>query len=150
MGIDRREQILARLLVIATGIPGITTAVRNKFGGLNETDLDAIAICDGEEQGDERDPENTRPTNAPRRIVMMPSIEISAAGPPETVGTTINGYRAKLVKGICSDATLISLCTDRTGIRYLGCQSGAGLGSTMDANMVLQFAFTYRLFPDEL
>lgn len=149
MGVDRREQILARLLVIAGAIPGIANAVRNK-PGLNENDLDAIVIYDGDEQGDERDPENTRPTNAPRRVIMQPTIEISAAGAPETIGTSINGYRANLIKKICSDTTLISLCIDRTGIRYLGCNTGAGLGSTLEANMVLNFTFAYRLFPDEL
>lgn len=149
MAVDRREQILARLLVIALNVSGITTAVRNK-PGLNENDLDAIVIFDGDEMGDERDPEGSRPANAPRRVIMQPTLEISAAGAPETVGTSINGYRARLVKAICNDATLQSLCNDRTGIRYLGCTTGAGLGQTLEANMVLNFTFAYRLSPDEL
>ncbi|HMF49312.1 MAG TPA: hypothetical protein VK603_11755 [Candidatus Saccharimonadales bacterium] len=146
---DRREQILARLLAISSATAGINVAYRNK-PGINEADLDVVVICDGDEQGDERDPEGSRPTNAPRRVVMTPSIEITAGGPPETIGSTINGYRAKLIKAISSDPTLITLCLDRFGIRYLGCVSGSGLGSTMEANMVLNFAFAYRLFPDEL
>jgi hypothetical protein len=149
MGIDRREQILARLLVIATAVSGISAAYRNK-PVLNENDLDVVVIYDGDEQGDERDPANTRPTNAPRRIIMQPSVEIIAAGPPEAIGSTINGYRAKLIKAICTDPTLIAVVNDHFGIRYLGCLTGSGLGSTMEANMVLNFEFAYRLAPDEL
>lgn len=144
---DRREQILARLLVLAR-VSGINAAYRNK-PQLNENDLDVIVIYDGDEMSDERDPE-VRPTNAPRRVSMTPSIEIIAGGAPEDIGTKVNGYRAKLIKAISTDATLIGLVNDRQGIRYLGCLSGSGLGSTMDANMVLNFAFAYRLFPDEL
>lgn len=149
MGIDRREQILARVLAISKAVTGISNAYRNK-PQLNEDELPVIIIFDGDEQSDERDPEGSRPTNAPRRVIMNPSIEIIAGGAPEDIGSVVNGFRAKLIKAISTDATLISLVTDRMGIRYLGCLSGSGLGSTMDANLVLNFAFTYRLFPDEL
>jgi hypothetical protein len=149
MGFDRREQILARLLVIAAAVKGIGAAYRNK-PALNENDLNVVVIYDGDEQGDERDPANMRPTNAPRRIIMQPSIEIVAGAAPETIGSTINVYRAALIKAICTDPTLIAIVNDHFGIRYLGCLTGSGLGSTMEANMVLNFEFAYRLAPDEL
>lgn len=146
---DRRESILARVLALSLTISGISNAYRNK-PEVNEDDLDIIVITDGDETDDERDPDGARPTNAPRRIAMHPSIEIIASGAPEDIGTKINRYRAAMIKAVCRDATLIGYTNDKMGIRYLGCVTGAGLGSTMAAHMVLNFAFSYRLAPDEL
>jgi len=46
---DRRELILARLLAIASGIPGIRNAYRNQ-DEINESQRPAILILDADEQ----------------------------------------------------------------------------------------------------
>lgn len=147
---DRREAILAQLLAIARAVPGVNLAARNKLSP-NDTDLPAIIIYDGDEVSSDADPDGTRPANAPRRITMQPAIEIAFGDHPEDIGTSINVMRAALIKAICTDTTLIGLALDRNGIRYLGCVSGgAGLGRSQEATMLLNFAFTYALRPDEL
>jgi hypothetical protein len=108
-------------------------------------------IYDGDEVSSDADPDNTRPTNAPRRVTMQPAIEIAFGDLPENIGTSINVMRAALIKAICTDATIIGLVLDRFGTRYLGCvMGGAGLGRSQEATMLLNFAFTYALRPDEL
>ena len=57
---DRREDILARLLAIASGIDGVTRAYRNK-DEIPETSRPAIVILDGDEAANDADP-SARPT----------------------------------------------------------------------------------------
>jgi hypothetical protein len=156
---DRREAILAQLLAIATAVPGVVTAARNR---LSPTDQESpsIIIYDGDEQVSEetdRPGEIKRPANKPRIVYMMPTVEVSLGDTAADAGTSINAIRTYLFKAVIQDATLASLVvSDLTsppmarGIHYLGCTFGAGLGRSLQANMVLQFAFTYILSLNDL
>lgn len=145
---DRREDILARLLVITSGISGVTRAYRNK-DEIPETSRPAIVILDGDEAANDGDPDR-RPATAPRRITMTPEIYILLAGTPAEVGTDINLIRARFVHAVMTDATLIALTLDGVGIRYEGCATGLARGRSMEGEMGLSFGFTYVLRPAEL
>jgi hypothetical protein len=145
---DNREAILARLLIIAAGVDGVAKSYRNK-DDVPETSRPAIVILDGDEGSDDSDP-GRRPANAPRRIGMTPEIYILLGGTPATVGTDINLIRAKFVKAVMTDATLIGLTLDGVGIRYEGCATGLARGRSMEGEMGLSFTFTYLMRPELL
>ncbi|MBR0687347.1 hypothetical protein JQ594_15555 [Bradyrhizobium manausense] len=151
---DRREAILAQLLAIATAAPGVRTAARNRDAPSDE-ESPAIIIYDGDEQVLESSdvPGNIqKPATKPRIIPMSPTIEVMLGGKPEEVGTKINDLRVYLLKTIIQDETLASLVVSDVasppmarGIHYLGCSMGSNLGRSLQANLVLNFAFTYVL-----
>ena len=140
---DIRESILARLVVIATAVSGVTTVVRNR-GQLTDAKRPAIIIMDADETGDDGDPPRHQP-NAIRRVAMEPQIYLLLTGKSEDVGTSLNVLRAKVVKSIMTDTTLIDLTLDSTGVRYDGCSTGLAMGRSMEGEMLLSFTFTYLL-----
>jgi hypothetical protein len=144
---DRRELILSRLLAIATAIPGVNVAARNRLSP-DDTDLPAVTILEGDETAEETDPE-ARPANAPRQVTMVPEIVIAIGDNPETLGTSINAMRAALYKAITNDATLLGLVVNGRRIRYIGAGTELGYGRTMEGTMAMRFAFTYLLIPSE-
>ena len=140
---DIRESILARLVVIATAVTGVTTVVRNR-GALTDAKRPAIIIMDADEVGDDGDPDR-RPPASMRRVGMTPQIYLLLSGNAESVGASLNALRAKTVKAIMQDATLIDLTLDNVGIRYDGCSTGLAMGRSMEGEMLLSFTFTYLL-----
>ncbi|WP_375782912.1 hypothetical protein ACE10Z_23650 [Bradyrhizobium sp. Pha-3] len=156
---DRREAILVQLLAIATAAPGVTTAARNRLAPTDD-ESPSIIIYDGDEmvlESSDAPGEIRRPARKPRVVPMAPTIEVLLGASPANAGTVINGIRKYLIKTIIQDETLASLVvSDMTsppmarGIHYLGCTFGAGLGRSLQADMVLNFAFTYVLNIDEL
>lgn len=145
---DNREGILARLLVIASGIDGVTNAYRNR-DDIAETSRPAIVILDADEAADDSDP-GRRPATAPRRVSMTPEIYILLGAVPADVGTSINLLRARFVKAVMTDATLLALTLDSVGIRYEGCATGLARGRSMEGEMGVSFTFTYVMRPDTL
>ena|SRR5579859_1315982 len=149
---DRREAILAQLLVIATAAPGVNTAARNRMAPTDD-ESPSIIIYDGDEatlETDDGPGDLRRPSNKPRRIAMSATLEISLGALPANAGTDINGLRAYLLKTILQDDTLLGLVQDAKGIHYLGCTMGSDLGRSLQANMILNFAFTYVLSVGDL
>lgn len=149
---DRREAILAQLLVIATTTPGVKTAARNRDAPSDE-ELPAIIIYDGDEatlETDDAPGDLRRPSAKPRRVAMTATLEISLGAQPEDVGTDVNVLRAYMIRTILQDATLLSLVQDGKGIHYLGASMGSDLGRALQANMILNFAFTYLLSVSDL
>lgn len=148
---DPREAILARLLAVAAAITGVVATARNEseFGELRRP---SMTVLEGDEQADDGDPVRQRPTNAPRRVTMTPQIIIAVGGPSETVGATINGLRAALIKAVLADTTLQNLCASGrgAGLWYEGSSTELGRGRTMEAEMTVAFSFQYILYPDAL
>jgi hypothetical protein len=156
---DRREAILAQLLVIATAAPGVTTAARNRMTPTDQ-ESPSIIIYDGDEEvmeTSDRPGEIRRPAAKPRIVAMAPTIEVSLGASAATAGTLVNAIRAYLFKTIIQDPTLAGLVIGDTatptniarGIHYLGATMGSDLGRSLQANMVLNFAFTYVLSLDD-
>lgn len=137
-----REDILARLTVVASGISGVVTVLRNSTAS-SDTQLPALIVFDGDEVANDRDP-TSRPTRSPRRITMTPEILIKVVTVPETVGTTMNDILEELQIAVTTDPTLIDLVKDGE-IRYLGCATQLTIARAMSGDMGASFAFTYIL-----
>lgn len=142
---DTRETLLARLLTVAKTIKGLETCERN-LDDVSDISLPAIILFDGGEEAFD----NTRARGlAPNTAEMQPTFDIYVQDVPETIGTTINGWRTTLLKTILGDATIASTCDGipNGGVRYLGCETGldAGRGSVM--RMTVNLAINYPFKP---
>ena len=145
---DRREMILARLLEIARGIEGIAAAFRNR-DEISEKQRPTVVILDADEAADDADP-SQRPSRSPRRVAMTPEIYILLGSRPENLGTAINALRARLVKAVLTDSTLLSIVGSNGDIRYEGCATALARGRSMEGEMGVSFSFTYVLRPEEM
>lgn len=147
---DKRELILARLLGISQGLPGITAAFRNK-DEISDRQRPCIVILDADEAADDADPSGlARRPHAPRRVGMTPEIYLMLGAKPEDVGTAINVLRATFIKAVLMDSELATIVGSNGDIRYEGCATGLARGRNMEAEMGVSFTFSYILRPDEL
>ena len=146
--IDRREMILSRLLEIAGSTEGIAGAFRNR-DEISEKQRPAIVILDADEAADDADP-SSRPSRAPRRVAMTPEIYILLGAKPEDLGTAINTLRARLLKAILTDLSLLTILSSSGEVRYEGCATALARGRSMEGEMGVSFSFTYVLRPEEL
>ena len=145
---DRREMILTRLLEIAVGVEGIVAAFRNR-DEISEKQRPAIIILDADDAADDADP-SSRPSRAPRRVAMTPEIYILLGAKSEDLGTAINTLRARLVKAILMDPSLLTILGSSGDARYEGCATALARGRSMEGEMGVSFSFTYVLRPEEL
>lgn len=146
---DKREQILVRLVDIAATIPGINIAVRNQ-DELSERKRPAIAIFDADETADEASERQDHPGRVPNIVVMTPEVMILIGASPTAVGSSLNSLRAKLVKAVLTDAQLTALVGTNGRVRYAGCSTHQGHGRSMEGFMGVHFAFAYVLRPEQL
>jgi hypothetical protein len=146
---DKREQILARLVALAKALPGVSTVARNS-DEISEHKRPAIAIFDADETADERAEQQGHPAQAPNLIVMTPEMLILLGARPESVGSALNDLRAKLVKAVLTDQALIELAGPNGSLRYTGCTTHLGHGRSMEAAMGIQFSVAYVLRPEQL
>ena len=146
---DKREQILARLVAVAAGVSGISTVTRNS-DEISEHKRPAIAVFDSDESADEAAERQDHPGRAPNLVVMTPELLILLGTSPESVGSALNELRAKLVKAVLTDAQLIALVGANGRVRYAGCSTHLGHGRSMEGSMGVQFTFAYVLRPEQL
>jgi hypothetical protein len=146
---DKREQILERLVAIAAAVPGVNTAVRNQ-DELSERKRPAIAIFDADEAADEGLEHQDHPGRAPNIVVMTPEVMILLGAAPATVGSSLNSLRAKLVKSVLTDTQLTTLVGTNGRVRYAGCSTHLGHGRSMEGFMGMHFAIAYVLRPEQL
>lgn len=147
---DRREQILARLVVIAQGIAGVGTVVRNQPDTTGTASSAAVVIFDGDESVDGGGVGRGRPSTAPVFVEMSPELQIRAGRPSATIGAVINGLRVLMVKAVLSDASLRTILGANGEIRYGGLNTELARGKTMMAEMGLVFEMRYPLIQSEL
>jgi hypothetical protein len=134
--------------VIAEGIAGVVSVDRNRLS-VSDLSVPAIIINEGDEQADDGDPDR-RPPTAPRRVHMQPQMVIAIVDNRDDVGTELNALRAKVIKAVCTDATLRGYTHDDTGVRYLGMTSDLAVGRQMSGQYPLNFSLTYILKPAAL
>lgn len=142
---DTRELILARLLTVVSGLAGVTTAARN-LDDIEDIALPAVVLFDGAEEA----AENPVATGLAGNVVtMQPSLLVLLGGTPEEIGTTINEWRAKVLKAVLGDATLATLCRGArpAGARYVGCEVSLAAGSDSKAELTLTLAISYPFNP---
>ncbi len=146
---DKREQILARLVEVAAQVPGIVTVVRNQ-DEVSERRRPAIAIFDADEALDERVEPNRHGGRAPDLVEMTPEVLIMLGANPESVGTALNVLRVKLIKAVLTDSALVAMFGPNGRARYTGCSTHLGHGRSMEGFMAVHFAFAYVLRPEQL
>jgi len=150
--IDVREQILTRLVAIVDGLADFKEVYRN-YVDLNENDLPAAAVLDGDEETDDASDRSQRPAHKPTLATMTPEIIIFKIAPQ--VGPDISVLRRQLVKAVLYDTELNEQIV-KTGnhgngaIRYLGCQTDLGWERSMFGALKANFLFKYALKPWDL
>jgi hypothetical protein len=147
---DVREDILARLAEVVATIPTLHSVYRNNED-VDETDLPAGIVLDGNEDTNDATDKSQRPPNRPTVVEMTPNIIILT---PDPNATDFGMLRRELIKRVLSDIELNQLAkTARLGngaIRYLGCQVGHAWLRDLHGAMTAQFMFSYTLRPDDL
>jgi hypothetical protein len=147
---DNREAILAQLAVLLGQIDGITVAARNLEEISEVPPGGAIAVL---YDGDEIAADNPKAIGGVGNIVhMTPEIVISLGEVPETVGTSTNAWRIKLLKKVLLDTTLMTLCGGgrHGGPRYLGCSTSLHPGRATQVMLTVQFSVGYEFVPTAL
>ena len=145
---DIREQILARLIAIAAGVPGVTIAGRNRVG-LSETARPAVIVLDADEAAEEDEPRG-RPGHAPQLVVMTPELFVLAGKPAAEIGAELNAFRRRIVGRVLTDAALTGLTGPNGFVRYAGCATALAAGRSMEGEMSLSFAIRYVLRPTDM
>lgn len=149
----QRLAILQRLFEICDGVPNVKSVTWDVIS-INDDQLPALAVLEGDEEASEDDPAN-RPIDAPRRVTMVPHIVIAGrrnllGSPPADIGVAVNTIYADLLKAIMTDATLAGLTLDGRGVRFIGMESDLAVGRMMQGQMAVKFGFTYGLVPNDL
>lgn len=148
MSEDKRETILARLLVVAESIVGAGKAFRNTLQ-VPENVRPAILILDADEEADESGYDRGRPAFGPAIVMLSPEIHLLLGDDQEDVGTALNALRAQVIKAIVTDASLVAACL-KGDIRFQGFATGLSAGRLMEAQGLLSMGFRYMLRPDKL
>ena len=150
--VDVREDILARLLVVVATIPNLRSAHRSNID-INETQLPAVVVLDGDEDTNDSTDFSMRPANRPTVVHMTPGLMIVDQG--DLVGSDLSVMRRALIKLVLTDTELNEqiVKTGKFGngaIRYLGCQTDLGWARELHGALALQFLFKYTLNPNDL
>jgi len=150
--IDTREDILARLVVLAGGLPNINLADRNN-SDISEDQLPASIVFDGDEETDDATDASMRLPSRPITVRMSPIVEIAAMS--TLAGSDLSVLRRELIKAVLFDTEFNEniVRTGRNGngaIRYLGCQTDPTWMRTLYGQMRVQFMFRYVLNPADL
>jgi len=143
--IDKREQILARILVTLGTVQVGVKAHRNRTD-VPESQRPCFLLFDGDEEASPQDA--TRHAQFFRRVTLGPEIWI-LLGATEGVGSQLNALRVKILNALLFDTTLKDLLLDDE-IVYEGCHSALEEGRRIEGSMVVRIAFTYLLRPSDL
>lgn len=150
--IDRREEILARLLEIVLEV-GPGAGVKNVFRNRPEITAGqrpAIVILDSDEEGTLGSFSLGRPVSTPGVMRMNPEVSLLVGGPSDGLGLSLNQLRLVVIKAVLADTTLADLVTTTGGVQYQGCATDLGQGRTLEGLMILNWEIHYPLRPSEM
>lgn len=147
---DRREEILQRLVEIAGGVSGIVKVARNTTEFPEQLRPAAIVFDGGEESPESLNPPRGRSTDQSRIVVMSPQIVILLGEDEANVGTEINALRARFLHAVQTDTALAALTFNGLGVFYLGCDTNLDSGRATEAEMSFSYAIPYVLRFSEL
>lgn len=161
MAEDKREAILDRLAVVLQSCcDDPKHFFRNRID-VPENARPGIVLLDADETAkSEEIAGKKRPASGPVRVELTPEIYLLASGKPDVtggepaadgkaIGKALNARRAKVIKAVLTDATLIELAHDGA-IRYEGFATGLAAGRSMEGEAGISFTFEYMLFPAKL
>jgi hypothetical protein len=147
---DRREEILLRLLSLAAAVEGIVKTARNTTEFPEQLRPAAVLFDGGEGAPEEMNPPRGRSIDASRVMVMTPQLVILLGEDEANVGSEINVLRARLLRTIQTDTTLAALTFKGVGVAYLGCDTNLDAGRGTEAEMSFSYAIPYVLRFSEL
>jgi hypothetical protein len=147
---DKRELILARLYDVLKELADANAAFafRNQIN-VPENKLPAIQLFDADETPDESAYGRGRPARGPVLVGMTPEIYVVLGGDAKEVGTAVNVWRARIIKAVLTDASLVEMCVNGD-VRYEGCATALAKGRDMTGECGVAFTFNYVLKPGEL
>lgn len=151
MAEDKREAILARLFEIYEKLAEDNngSAYRNRTN-IPEAKLPAIVLLDADESADENPfGGKGRGPGGPVILNMKPETWIFVMDDPKSVGPSVSDFRAKLLKAVLGDQTLIALCNGGD-IRYDGFETALAGGRSMAGEARVSFTLRYVLRPGAL
>lgn len=146
--IDRREQLLARLVVVAKKVGGVSV-FRNR-DAIPENERPAICILDASEEASSKAIDIGLRNKGVNIVTLMPEIYILATSESETIGNSINSIRMKLYKAFHQDAEILTICGTNGRVDYLGCETQFAQGRKMNGDMSVKFSFSYPMLQSEL
>lgn len=147
--IDRRENILAKILEILKTIEGMESIERNR-DQLPADMRPAILLLDGHEEARRDADGRGRVGAAPNRVIMKPEIYIALdTRKPKNlnVGPRLNAFRALVIGKLMTNSELEGMCEN---MFYAGSISDLAKDGGMDGVMGISIEFTYLLKPAEL
>ena len=145
---DKREDVLVRLLAICRTVVGVQVVERNKDIA-SDWNLPAIALWDGDEDAAE-DSDPGHPPRTPAPVTMVPEPFVRLGNTPDGVGTELNRMRARILKAILTDAELKTIVGTHGQIRYEACAPSLARGRKILGEMGLVFRIVYVLKASEL
>lgn len=146
---DRREPILAQLLVIMQAItPGTGRCGRN-LDDMSAAAAPGSVVLDGDETI--RESESATPPRSSRGdpriltdyIVMTPSIQVVVSASSADVGTVLNSLRAQIIPAVINDSVLRTLVTSNGELRYTGLTMETQAGERREGRMTVDFRLVY-------
>lgn len=153
--IDRRELILARLETLLASIDDAPAenVFRNR-AVLPEDKRPAMVLLDGVEDvslsggpKSSRGPAAYFCTLRPQIFAVLQRREIPEAG---QIGPELSQYRVAIMAAVMHDDDLLEIVETNGMIEYSGSETDMQTGSTMEGQLQMNFAFRYRLDPQEL
>lgn len=146
--IDRRESILARLVVIAKTVVAPECVFRNQ-NDIPETARPAIVIYDADEVADSQAFGRGRPPMGTNIMIMSPEVFALLEAGAVDIGPALNTLRARFVKAVLTDATLVAL-VHNNDIRYTGFTTALAVGRSMEGDSGIGLEIRYLFRPEEL
>jgi hypothetical protein len=148
--IDRREQILARLVGIMETISGVVAVYRN-CPDPNEARMPAIVVFDADEEiAPLPDTARYKGPTAPQVMVMRPEVFVVLSARAADAGTRLNELRARIYKAVVTDDALSDIVGTNGRISLEAGRSGFAVGRAMSSELKLEFGFTYVLRASDL
>ena len=154
---DTREDILARLLVIAGTVTGIADTARNR-GLLGNEKRPAIVVLYGDElprlSVDTSRIKGMASMMAPQIVQLRPEVYILPKEKRPTnqdasnIGTEANGFRIAFLEKVWGDVELAALLGSNGSMVYNGCETDLKSGSAMSGEIRLDFIVNYLLKPE--
>lgn len=155
MPVTTREDILAKLLEICQGVPGIATVVRNR-GLIDNDKRPAIVLMDGGEAEGLRPPPNGRGGDQvivrttkvlrPQIFVLLKTI-LPTNSSPKNPGTALNEHEIEVTRRILGDTELRALLGSNGALIYTAVETDMQSGAAMAGQMRLDFQITYVFDP---
>lgn len=139
---DKREQLLARLVTLCSGVTGIVSARRNALD-VPFLERPAVIIQDGGEERLDGPASDNR--SQVTRIELAPQLWLLVRGSGDEAGPLLSLYRQRILHAVLTDTTLQDLTGTVGGIRYEGCNVPEPSPESKETRLDLNFTFTYTL-----